>query len=167
MNVSLDDFRKHFELLSDDALLETNRDELVPTAQQCYDAEVARRGLKTPEAEAEDPEVLPSPEPEGGKLVHIETFIIPEEASLARGLLTSAEIPFMMENELAPLGGFQIQLLVPEDYVDDAREILEHEITEEELAAQAEAAGEFGEEDEAEEESGEAKDPAEESAGDK
>ncbi len=141
MNVSLDDFRKHFELLSDAALLDTNRDELVPNAQQCYDAEVARRGLKAPAAEPEEPEVLPSPEPEGGKLVHIETFIIPEEASLARGLLSSAEIPFMMENELAPLGGFQIQLLVPEDYVNDAREILNHEMTEEELAAQAEAAG--------------------------
>jgi len=150
MDVSLEDFRKHFELLSDDALLGTNRDELVEAAQQCYDAEVARRGLQAPEAEPEEPEVLPSPEPEGGKLVHIETFIIPEEASLARGLLTSAEIPFMMENELAPLGGFQIQLLVPEDYADDAREILNHEITEEELAAQAEAAGGF--EDEAAEE---------------
>jgi len=153
MDVTLDDFRKHFELLSDDALLETNRDELVEAAQQCYDAEIARRGLHAPDAEAgsEEPEVLPSPEPEGGKLVHIETFIIPEEASLARGLLTSAEIPFMMENELAPLGGFQIQLLVPEDYVDDARAVLETEISEEELAAQAEAAGGFEEEEPAEE----------------
>ena len=160
MNVSLEDFRKHFELLSDEALLETNRDELVEAAQQCYDAEVARRGLKAPEAEPEEPEVLPSPEPEGGKLVHIETFIIPEEASLARGLLTSAEIPFMMENELAPLGGFQIQLLVPEDYVDDAREILSHEMTDEELAAQAEAAGEL-EEETAEGEAVEEEEPAE------
>jgi hypothetical protein len=151
MEVSLDDFRRHFELLSDAALLETNRDELVPAAQQCYDAEVARRGLHTPPAEAAEAEVLPTAEPEGGKLVHIETFINPEEASLARGLLSSAEIPFMMENELAPLGGFQIQLLVPEDYVDDAREILEHELTEDELAAQAEAAAAIEEEEPAEE----------------
>jgi hypothetical protein len=157
MDVSLEDFRKHFELLSDVALLDTDRDELVPAAQQCFDAEVARRGLKTPAPEPEEPEILPSPEPEGGKLVHIETFIIPEEASLARGLLSSAEIPFMMENELAPLGGFQIQLLVPEDYADDAREILQHEITEEELAAQAEAAAAVGEEDPLKEE-----EPAEE-----
>ena len=151
MDVSLDDFRRHFELLSDAALLETNRDELVAAAQQCYDAEVARRGLHAPAAEAPAAEVLPTAEPEGGKLVHIETFINPEEASLARGLLSSAEIPFMMENELAPLGGFQIQLLVPEDYVDDAREILEHELTEDELAAQAEAAGAIDEEAPAEE----------------
>ena len=140
MDVSLDDFRRHFELLSDAALLDTNRDELVEAAQQCYDAEVARRGLHAPAAAPAEAEVLPTAEPEGGKLVHIETFINPEEASLARGLLSSAEIPFMMENELAPLGGFQIQLLVPQDYVDDAREILEHQLTEDELAAQAEAA---------------------------
>ena len=50
MDVTLDDFRKHFELLSDDALLETNRDELVEAAQQCYDAEIARRGLHAPDA---------------------------------------------------------------------------------------------------------------------
>lgn len=150
MDVSLEDFRKHFELLSDDALLETNRDELVEAAQQCYDAEIARRGLHEPEPEPEEPQVQPTAEPEGGKLVLIETFIIPEEASLARGLLSSAEIPFMMENELAPLGGFQIQLLVPENYAADAREILSHEITEEELAAQAEAAGGFGDEEEEE-----------------
>jgi hypothetical protein len=146
MDVSLDDFRKHFELLSDAALLETNRDELVEAAQQCYDAEIARRGLSAPEPEPEEPEILPSHVPEGGNLVHIQTFMIPEEASLARGLLSSADIPFMMENELAPLGGFQIQLLVPEDYVEDAREILEHEISEEELAAQAEEAGGYEEE---------------------
>ena len=161
MNVTLDDFRKHFGLLSDAALLETNRDELVEAAQKCYDDEVARRGLHEPAPEPDKAEVLPSPEPEGGKLVHIETFLIPEEASLARGLLTSAEIPFMMENELAPLGGFQIQLLVPEDYADDAREILNHEMTEEELAAQAEAAGEFAADAEEEEEVGE-EEPAEE-----
>jgi hypothetical protein len=162
MDVSLDDFRKHFELLSDAALLETNRDELVDAAQQCYDAEVARRGLSSPEPEPEEPEILPSPVPEGGNLVHIETFLIAEEASLARGLLSSAEIPFLMENELSPLGGFQIQLLVPEDYVDDAREILSHEISEEELAAQAEAAGGF-EEEVPEEETEEAEEePAEE-----
>ncbi len=150
MDVSLDDFRKHFELLSDASLLETNRDELVAAAQQCYDAEVARRGLHAPAAEPAEAKVLPTAEPEGGKLVHIETFINPEEASLARGLLSSAEIPFMMENELAPLGGFQIQLLVPEDYVDDAREILEHELTEDELAAQAEAAAEIEAEEDSE-----------------
>jgi len=147
MEVSLDDFRKHFELLSDAALLETNRDDLVAAARLCYDEEVARRGLNAPPQEPAEGEVQPTPEPEGGPMVHIATYIIPEEASLARGLLQSAGIPFFMENELAPLGGIQIQLMVPAAYEADAREILEHELTDEELAAQAEAAGEFGDEE--------------------
>lgn len=147
MEVTLDDFRKHFGLLSDEALLETNRDELVDAARQCYDEEVARRGLNAPEREEEEPpQQQQTHEPEGGPMVLLATYIIPEEASFARGLLQSAGVPFMMENELAPLGGFQIQLMVPAAYESDAREILESELTEEELAAQAEAAGGFGEE---------------------
>lgn len=161
MEVSLDDFRKHFEILSDAALLETNRDDLVAAARQCYDEEVARRGLNKPADEPVEGEVLPASEPEGGPMVHIATYLMPEEASLARGLLQSAEIPFFLDNEMAPLGGIQIQLMVPEAYEADAREILEHELTEEELAAQAEAAGmaeeEFAEDSsEPEEESGNA-----------
>ncbi len=147
MEVTHEDFRRHFELLSDAALLETNRDELVEMAQQCYDEEVARRGLSAPpEEESAEPEAQPTAEPEGGPMVLLATYIIPEEASFARGLLQSADIPFMMENELAPLGGFQIQLMVPSGYEADAREILESQLTDEELAAQAEAAGEMEEE---------------------
>jgi hypothetical protein len=53
-----------------------------------------------------------------------------------------------MENELAPLGGFQLRLLVPSAFKEEALEVLESEISEEELAAQAEAAGELEEESE-------------------
>jgi hypothetical protein len=49
MEVTAVDFRKHFELLSDESLLETNREELVEVAQQCFDEEVARRGLNETE----------------------------------------------------------------------------------------------------------------------
>lgn len=157
MQVNLDDFRKHFELLSDAALLDTDRDELVAAARQCYDEELARRGLKAPSEEPVQGEVLPTPEPEGGPMVYITTYNIPEEASLARGLLQSAGIPLFMENELSPLGGIDIRLMVPAAYEADAREILEHELTEEELAAQAEAAGMTEDEiEEQEEESEEA-----------
>jgi hypothetical protein len=142
MEVSLDDFRRHFELLSDEALLSTNRDELVEGGRQCYDEEVARRGLNSPPVEETAGDGMPeshqaSP---GEQLVLIATYLIPEEANLARGLLQSAEIPFRMENELAPLGGFQLRLLVPEAFEAEALEVLESEISEEELAAQAEAA---------------------------
>ncbi len=142
MEVTLDDFRRHFEILSDAALLDTNREELVESARQCYDEEVSRRGLNAAPDEAVGGEVLAAGAPgDAGQLVLIATYIIPEEASLARGLLASAEIPFQLDNELAPLGGFQLRLMVPAAYEAEAREVLETEISDEELAAQAEAAG--------------------------
>jgi len=149
MEVSLDDFRRHFELLSDETLLSTNREELVESARGCYDEEVARRGLNSPpdeeiagEGTAETPQANPAEQ-----LVLIATYLIPDEANLARGLLQSAQIPFRIENELAPLGGFQLRLLVPAALEAEALEVLESEISEEELAAQAEAAGEMEEEE--------------------
>jgi len=139
VEISLDDFRRHFELLSDAALLETNREDLVESARGCYDEEVARRGLNSPPAS--DEIVAAEPAAESPELIVIATYNIPEEASLARGLLESAEIPYHLENEFAALGGFQLRLLVPAPFEADALEILEAEISDEELAAQAEAAG--------------------------
>jgi hypothetical protein len=142
VEISLDDFRRHFELLSDGALLETNREDLVEAARGCYDEEVARRGLNSPPGDeiAAEPAGTPEASP-GEELIVIATYNIPEEASLARGLLESAEIPYHLENEFAALGGFQLRLLVPAAFEADALEILEAEISDEELAAQAEAAG--------------------------
>jgi hypothetical protein len=149
VEVSLDDFRRHFELLSDETLLATNRDELVEGARECYDEEVARRGLYSPPDEPVAAEAITTEESHQAEdLVLIATYIIPDEASLARGLLESAEIPFRLENELAPLGGFQLRLLVPAAFEADALEVLESEISEEELAAQAEAAAMIEEESE-------------------
>jgi hypothetical protein len=153
MEVSLEDFRRHFELLSDETLLSTNREELTEGGRQCYDEEVARRGLNSaPSEEIEIAEETHQADP-GEELVLIATYLIPDEANLARGLLQSAEIPFRIENELAPLGGFQLRLLVPKAFEEEALAVLESEISEEELAAQAEAAGAF--EEEAEKESDE------------
>src|ERR1019366_4998936 len=58
MEISLDDFRRHFELLSDETLLSTNREELVAGARPVYDEEIARRGLNSPAIE-ETPEAVP------------------------------------------------------------------------------------------------------------
>lgn len=138
MEISLDDFRRHFELLSDAALLETNREDLVEAARGCYDEEVARRGLNSPPAP--DEAAAAEPVAEAPELVVVATYNIPEEASLARGLLESAEIPYHLDNDFAPLGGFQLRLLVPAPFEADALEVLEAEISDEELAAQAEAA---------------------------
>jgi putative signal transducing protein len=153
VQVSADDFRRHFELLSDAALLETNRDDLVEIARECYDVEVAHRGLNSPPADEPAAEPVEHDASPGEELVAIATYNIPEEASLARGLLESAEIPYHLENEFAALGGFQLRLTVPAAFEADAREILEAEISDEELAAQAEAAGipEEGAEEESEE----------------
>ncbi len=143
MQITRDDFRKHFEILSDEALLDTNRDDLVESARQCFDEEVERRGLNAPAEEevAEDPTAVTHQTAPGEELILIATYNIPEEASLARGLLSSAEIPFHMDNDMTPLGGIQIRLLVPAAFEAEAREVLETEISDEELAAQAEAAG--------------------------
>ena len=152
MEVSLDDFRRHFEILSDEALLSTDREDLVEAARGCYDEEVARRGLNS----SVDDEIAEEPagtEPvsAGEELVLIATFNIPEEASLARGLLESAEIPYQLENEHAALGGFQLRMMVPAKFQEEAIEVLETEISDEELAAQAEAAATTESEDESEE----------------
>ena len=148
MEVSRDDFRRHFELLSDESLLATNRDELVEAARSDYDEEVERRGLNAPPEETDGGEPMPDAVAPGTgeELVLIASYNIPDEASLARGLLQSAEIPFVLQNDYAALGGIELRLLVPARYQEQAIEILQHEISDEELAAQAEEAG-FAEED--------------------
>jgi hypothetical protein len=154
VDISLDDFRRHFELLSDETLLSTDREALVENARGVYDEEVARRGLITPAAENAEaaagiPQIAPG---EDDELVVIATYNIPDEANLARGLLQSAEIPFLLQNDYVALGGIELKLLVPKSLEEQALEILAHEISDEELAAQAEAAGEFHEYSEEEEE---------------
>ena len=151
MEVSLDDFRRNFEILSDDALLATNREDLVESARECYDEEVTRRGLNTPSIEPVPGEVLTGEEShEGDELVLIATYNIPDEANFARGLLESAGIPFSLQNEYVALGGIELRLMVPSAFEEEALQVLETEISEEELAAQAEAAGVFEEEPEEE-----------------
>lgn len=140
MEVSLDDFRRHFELLSDSALLATSREDLVENARGCYDEEVARRGLNSAVEAGAASEPGTEPMTAGEELVLISTFHIPEEASLARGLLESAGIPFHLDNEHAALGGFQLRLMVPAAFEEEALEVLETQISDDELAAQAEAA---------------------------
>jgi hypothetical protein len=151
VEVNLDDFRRHFERLSDETLLATDREELVESARGCYDEEVERRGLNAPPAEdAVEEEASAHETTPAEELVLIATFNIPEEASLARGLLESAEIPFQLENEHASMGVFQLRMLVPAAFEQEALEILETQISDEDLAAQAEAAAPL--EDELEEE---------------
>src|ERR1700744_984895 len=121
-------------------------------AREVYDGEIARRGLGSEESEDLAPESELQPTDAVDEMVLIATFGYPEEANMARGLLESASIRPQIKNELAAVGGFEASLLVPASFEEQAIEILESQISDEELAAQAEAAGmheeEFAEEDE-------------------
>ena len=144
MQIDLEDFKRHYAMLSDDALLEINRSELVDAARVCYDAELAERTLARPNAE-ENASALDHPSEdvpgtEGG-LELVATFLTVEEANFARGLLQSADIPCSFENDEAAAwtGMGELRLMVPASAYDRACEILETEISEEDLIAQAEA----------------------------
>ena len=134
MQVDLDDFRRRYAELADEALLELDRDELVDLARDCYDAELARRGLirsSPPATEVQDQ----------GELVELARFSSSSEADLAKALLESAAIPCYLENEVAgkTLGVTDgLRLFVPASLLDSAREILDAPVSDEELIAQAE-----------------------------
>jgi hypothetical protein len=135
------DFRQHFEILSDAALLETNREDLVDIAKQCFDEEVSRRGLNAENDSAEIAGQAGEPQAAGGdKMVLIATFVSGDEVNLARGLLESAAIPSHVVNPLGSLAGIEFRLMVPAAFEEQALEVLEMQISDEELAAQAEAA---------------------------
>lgn len=93
MNVDENDFRRRYADLSDEGLLSINRDELIDIARVCYDQELASRGLQ--------PEQEIGVEPAGiaDEFVSAATFLFPDEAEVARGLLRSCEILCYLENE--------------------------------------------------------------------
>ena len=138
LNVDLDDFRRRYAELSDEALLELERDDLIDLARDCYDAELARRGLRRNSSSPPATEVQ-----DYGELVEAAIFSSASEADLARALLKSANIPCYLENELGgkdylrAIEGFR--LVVPASLLESAREILDASVSDEELIAQAEA----------------------------
>ena len=164
MKVTADDFRRTYADLSDEALLEMNREELTAVAQEVYDEELASRGLA---AEGEEAGAAAASTSEAD-LVEVARFDNTDELDLARALLKSANIPSFLSSDPSLPGIFRAtrsawhELYVRSDDVEEALAVIESEISEEELAAQAEAAGETQEEleheDFGEEEEEEAKD---------
>ena len=157
MEATLEDIRRHFSQLSDEALLATVRDELTDTAKVCFDAELSGRGLTT-ESPAHEREAAGSPaeaEDQPQKLVVIATFDHAEEVPIAQALLRSAGIPSHRSDErgvaFKAIAG-EIELLVPAEAEEQALLVLQSEISDEELAAQAEAAAPVDEDPEAAEE---------------
>jgi hypothetical protein len=146
VKVDADDFRRVYESLNDEALLAVKRDELVEVAQQCYDVEVAKRGL----AARGDAAAAPPPgsaAATGEELVEVATFTDVDDARLARDLLESAEIPSYLANDAKLPGNMStpsgFRLSVSPSMLEQAREVLDTQVSDEELAAQAEAAGEL------------------------
>jgi hypothetical protein len=149
MKVDAEDFRRVYESMNDDALLEVKRDELVEIAQQCYDVEVARRGLAGEETAEPDAGGSETAGP-GEEMVELATFTDVDDARMALALLKAAEIPCYLDNGdpsmaswMGSPGFGQFRLSVPPDALEQAREVLDTQISDEELAAQAEAAGEL------------------------
>jgi hypothetical protein len=140
VQIDPEDFKRHYAMLSDAALLEIDRDELVDVARACYDAELAERNLAVEEARSSAPAVETAGQADGD-LQLVGTFLSIEEANFARGLLQSADVPCSLENEFSAAysGAGALRLLVPASVYDRACEILETQISEEDLIAQAEA----------------------------
>ena len=136
MEIEPEEIKRTYAEMSDEGLLSINRNDLTELAQPYYDAEIAERGLH--HESSSDVETDAGHE----ELVVVETFVSPEEAALGRALLRSAEIPAYLENELTSawtgIGG--LRLMVPKSVFEQAKEILETRISDDELAAQAEAA---------------------------
>lgn len=160
MNATADDFRRHFDALSDEALLAVNPADLTPLAAECLNEEIARRGLNEPDSAvgADAMESAESTEADAEPWVTVATYTVGGEAGFAVGLLRSAGIECKAEQETVALTASDIYILVPESMAAEALEVLGAELTDDELAAQAEAAGPHPDDIDAEEEYPEAED---------
>jgi hypothetical protein len=143
MKISAEEIRELYAEMSDLEFRSLNRGELTDVAQQCYDAEAARRpplvDEEAPEPPLETP--VPPPGPKGVELapedleqeimVPVAAFEVREEAKDARAVLESASIPCCLAldrvppPEWTPSNGLgALLLLVPASYTEEAREVL-------------------------------------------
>jgi hypothetical protein len=120
------DFQEQFSSMPDKALMEIHRADLIAAAQAAYDHEMTHRGL-VPE-DAEEPQ---SPELSSGeKLVTVVEFETAEDAARAQAQLKKNGIPAF------------IAVAVPAAFAQQAVNLLDPGISDEELTHLAEAAGE-------------------------
>ena len=147
MSIDTEGLKRHVASLSDEALLEVRREDLTEDAQGIYESELKSRGLAWPEAgpeeEEEDPEAAAAA---GGGLVSLGKYDSMEEGRFARDLLRNEGIPAWFAGELAlkkgdsdPLAA--LELLTQAAFLEQAQLLLSSEISDEELARQAEDAG--------------------------
>jgi len=140
MKFSVDDFKRLYAEMPDEELRSLDRNELTEVARQCYDAELARRGLPA-EATRRTPQPIAAPEApwetalasedvpeavvareEEEDLAPAAIFTSRDDAKAARALLQSAAIPAFLEDDTLAGGGFR--LLVAASYVAQAHEVL-------------------------------------------
>lgn len=144
MELNIEELRKRVATLTDQALLEVNPDDLVDSARAVYEAELASRGLawsKAPEVDESGPLPLSKED-----LVSLGKFETVDEARFVRTMLENEGIPALFVGELTPgkAGGDPLaglELMTPASFFEQAQLVLNTEISEEELARQAEAAG--------------------------
>jgi hypothetical protein len=145
MNVTAEELRKYYDSLSDAALLSIDKSELTELGLACYEEECERRSLHRPvPGSTESPSSPESAAPAAARLITIAEGLSGEEFRYARELLASSGIPSEAGNA-NPGSAFSnavgdFYLLVPEELAEQARQILEVPLTDEELAAQAEQA---------------------------
>ena len=142
---NLDDLRKHLTLLSDEALLEVPPEELTETAKAVYDAELQSRGLHWPSIEEDETELTGSLEP-GLELVSIARYESMDEARFAHALLKNEGIPVWLAGGLSAQKraldpNAPLELVTKPEFLEQAQLALSTEVSEEELARQAEEAG--------------------------
>ena len=106
MQVDPEYLREHYAALSDEALFEIDRDELVETARQCYDYEVGQRQREQPAFEPEEQTHAPvvdgeTPDwaDEAAEVFGVTAFpgTTPEAAVDARNVLKAAGIPAFLD----------------------------------------------------------------------
>lgn len=144
-----DSLRKHLGTLSDDALLETNPEDLTEEARAVYEAELASRNLSwtraTASGETATSDSAAFPKPEDGELVLIGRYENFAEARYAYQLLKHEQIPVWLAG--ADASGRIVDPAAPLDLVtfpehlETAKLLLSPEISDEELARLAEEAG--------------------------
>lgn len=160
LEIDPEEIKRRYDELSDDGLLSITHEDLTELGKQYYDAELHRRGLR-PEAslsQIQPLEPLPSEglssgsenEPHaksniepGDDWVVVARFLKRDDPDLARSVLESADIPVRLMEEFgsayALVGG--LRLMVPASFAEQAKEILGARVSDEDLLAQAEAAG--------------------------
>ena len=137
MPIDPEEFRRHYASLSDEGLIEIERSELVDVARQCYDEELAQRGIQLKAGAPLAPEESTAHD----HWTVVATYLTADEANFAHAMLGGAGIPARIaaNNTSSWTGTGELRLLVPAEMLEEAEAILAGEISDEELAAQAEA----------------------------